>query len=595
MTQSPTVRFITEALLDEEVGKDRARMDTIEAALPQVEDHDPLVSITDARRRGTFMEARRSDGAPTDRSVRLIKGRLDEVAANPNDRHYRNGEVLPVHADTGTFAMWGSSSAAMISDYLAEALDALGVAYYDGGKGSEWSTHISARLGSIPALLSGTIPASGAGPVTVSNVPAAAYARPFSGTVAGVHGILSATEAGFLFTRTAPGSAVTLTANSPFDPDDGHAYRAVSTGLWMGKNDLNTGVAQVQPVLERTLTAFAWLAPIVKRTIVLGHFVSHGATPNQAAAVHAVNAEYARIYGVLYLDVQAFLASNKLWEYAQLTPTAADNMSQQAGTLPPSVRVDDHHLNAAGNRAISRLIAEKLAGLGWIKANADEGANGVVVNKKTLLLTAPGLIESKSTPPPAYPWPAVISDSLTGEATTVIGRTTNSVDGGAPAIWTGDAVPAFAVQSSRLVRGAVTDAAYTAVLPAPGSDHELSFRYDGLGTGGPFWADIRRATNKGSGGPNGYRLYILGSSIGIQKRFAGAAPVPPADQRVQVAAGSWITFGAHGSTVYLEVNGIRVLSLTDSDIKSGPYAGFSTFGAGTGFRLAHISIRPSRP
>lgn len=213
----------------------------------------------------------------------------------------------------------------------------------------------------------------------------------------------------------------------------------------------------------------------------------------------------------------------------------------------------------------------------------------------TLVFMAPDLMESESIPSAAYPHPAIISDSLSQAATTVVGRTTNSADGGTPAVWVGDVVPAFAIEGSRLVRGTATDAAYTAALPVPGPDHELSFRYDALGTGGAFWADIRRATEKGAGGPNGYRLYMLGASIGIQKRYAGTAPVPPVDQRVSVTAGSWITFGAHGSTVYVEVNGVRVLSITDTDIKSGPYAGFSTFGAGTGFRLARISIRPSRP
>lgn len=213
----------------------------------------------------------------------------------------------------------------------------------------------------------------------------------------------------------------------------------------------------------------------------------------------------------------------------------------------------------------------------------------------TLIFTAPELIEAEASPTPAYPWPAVISDSLTTAAESVIGRKTNSADGGTPAVWTGDAVPGFAVQSSRLVRGAAIDAAYAAVLPTPGPDHELSFRYDGLGSGGPFWADIRRATDKGSGGPDGYRLYILGGSIGIQKRYAGASAVPPAAQRVTVPAGRWITFGAHGSTIYLEVDNVRVLSITDTDIPDGPYAGFTAFGAVAGFRLARISLRPSRP
>ena len=228
---------------------------------------------------------------------------------------------------------------------------------------------IAARQGAVPAKLtfpSNTIPASGTVTVTVSNVPLDADLKPFSGVVSDVAGTLTCDGSVFTFTRTAAGSAKASPAGSEFIPDVGMASRQHTTMLWSGKNSLS-GAGNAPLVIEQTDKQFDFLTPMVKRCLVLGHFVDTGQAKGgtQWTNVNTVNAAHAARYGDLFLDVSAYLCSAQLWVDTGISPTPEDLQAQADGIKPPSISHDAGHMNAAGYTVVSALIRQKLSSLGW--------------------------------------------------------------------------------------------------------------------------------------------------------------------------------------------------------------------------------------
>lgn len=379
----------------------------------------PLHSFPDANFRETWLGTRAEDGGPTELSMWHLQNRLgaithsdptilagfldaafrytdlivdasgqvpDSVLARWKTRmgggigggaglalgdRYVNadGSLSSVFPDVKNITIWGSSSAERIGTALGQALAGTGATFHNQGKGAETSQHISARLGSVPALLTvsgGSIPASGSVTVTASNMGNSVEMKPFTGTLNGVHGELTSTATVFTFTRTTAGAATPVPAGTPFIPTVGTASRQHVTLLWTGKNNLS-GAGSAPLVTTQTNLAFDYLSPLVKRVLVLGHFVdtaqSVGST--QHTNVNAVNAALAARYGDLFLDVSGYLSSPQLWTDTGITPTANDLTQQAAGIKPDSVSHDSGHMNAAGYTAVSALIRKKLTSLGW--------------------------------------------------------------------------------------------------------------------------------------------------------------------------------------------------------------------------------------
>lgn len=381
----------------------------------------PIFAVTDRDNKETWVGARREDGGPTDMAMWHLQGRLnihshpdpsvswavldaawrytemrldsagnvpDEVLRRWKSRMQANtpisgsfglasgdryvnsdGSITPAFPDTRHVTIWGSSSAERIGAALGQALGGTGAAFHNEGKGAETSQHISARLGSAPALLTvagGSIPASGSVTVTASNMPNSVEMKPFTGTLNGVRGELTSTASVFTFTRGTAGAATAVPSGTAFIPEVGTAARQHVTLLWGGKNNLS-GAGSAPLVIEQTNKAFEYLSPLVKRALVLGHFVdtaqSLGST--QYTNVNAVNAALADRYGDLFLDVSAYLCSPQLWADTGITPTATDLQQQADGLKPSSVSHDSAHLNAAGYVAVSALIRKKLTALGW--------------------------------------------------------------------------------------------------------------------------------------------------------------------------------------------------------------------------------------
>lgn len=327
----------------------------------------------DSAGRFSDLTTRKSDGQLAEFVVARLAPRIAAYIGGGsggfgmNDRYLRDGQLLPLATDMTRMVGWGSSSMQGIAGHLTTALAGAGwsVAFTGEGKAGEQSQQVFARMGAAPAKLtfpSNTIPASGSVAVT-TDIPGYQL-KPFVGVVGGVQGELSWADNVFTFQRSSSGSAVTVAASAQFVPLVGPQFRDAVNLLWAGKND---SPADWQGTVQRTDQAFDWLAPLVRRTLVLGHFVDRDDTVGSATwnKVRDVNAAHKARYGVLFVDVQEYLASAQLWTDTGLSPTSADLTAQANKIKPPSVSSDSGHLNAAGYQAVCKFIIRHITGLGW--------------------------------------------------------------------------------------------------------------------------------------------------------------------------------------------------------------------------------------
>lgn len=393
-----------------------------------------LLAILDSLNRPTFMSARSSDGAPTDFAAKLIglalgllrsktpgyllaltdindkmtdlairssDGQFDEfvirrmapriaqylglydqpVSEVPQieggshtitgrDYYERNGELLPMLTNMQMFAGWGSSSMQRSAPYFSSLAAEFGADYYNGGVGGQQTEHISARLGSIPALVtfpSNTIPA-GTSPVVVTvDGRGLHFNQDYLGTVGGVHGRLWNNSGTYTFARSVAGVTTQVQEKASFIPDEGSRNRAAVTFLWMGRNDL-TSDDRVKSCISNTDTSFDYMAPFVKRTLVLGHFKGD-LTPASPTwnRIDTVNEAHKKRLGVLFVDVNAYLISPQVWLDMGITPTQQDLDEQAAGTTPASLRSDGLHLTPAAYQAVvTYCVRARLVELGWV-------------------------------------------------------------------------------------------------------------------------------------------------------------------------------------------------------------------------------------
>ena len=335
------------------------------------------IAVIDPQERLTWLAASAADGGMPGWVAEHVAERvspylsLSDASILSTDRALVGGAVVPILPDMTRMAGWGSSTMEYMGAEVAAEMAALGVAYYNGGDAGVRAEHTLAQLGSHPALITvagGSIPASGPVDVTASNVRASSLLKPFTGTLAGVAGTLSSTAASLVFTRAASGDAVAVPAGTPFIPTGGPQYRNAVTILNLGKNDIGSAGADTM-IIEKTAEAFAWLSPMVKRVIVMGHAVNRDTATDSPgrAQIMTVNAAFARTYGVLYFDLQGYMTSPQIWIDSGVTPTQADLDAQARGNKPPSLSLDDLHFNAAGDAAIAKALRRFVVALGWYK------------------------------------------------------------------------------------------------------------------------------------------------------------------------------------------------------------------------------------
>lgn len=280
------------------------------------------------------------------------------------DRH----RLLP---DTNNVWGFGSSTMALLGPHLNDKF--AGATFHAQGKGGERAEHIFARMGSSPARISlpgHVIPSSGAVAVKAWNVPASASLKPFLGTLGGMRGVLSSTRSSVVFKRTEPGSAHALPAGTQFIPETSTDVRNAVVLLNAGKNNLQDSPRAVELVNSLTNTAYQWMAPSIKRCVVMTHFVNSNQSVGslQYTNVQAVNQNILQNYGKFTFDLNAYVLSEDIWDESGIKPSQKDRRQQDMGVKPDGLSRDAGHLNDAANAAVAARIGAHFIALGYYPA-----------------------------------------------------------------------------------------------------------------------------------------------------------------------------------------------------------------------------------
>lgn len=244
------------------------------------------------------------------------------------------------------------------------------------GVGGQVSMQIAARQGGRQIKLSVTgdaIPASGGVLITARNINplynSGGYTGSMAGTLAGVAGVLSSTDAAtdaeavWTFTRNASGSAVACPPDTVFIPDTASQNEAKTIIIWSGRN----GAGPNSIVRDDVISMVDRLTPKDKRFLVLSICNGAGETVGTSGynSIARTNAELARHFGDRYVDVRRYLIDFGLAE-AGITPTTQDSADIAGDTLPASLRADNVHLLGPGYTITGNLVARVLRAKGWV-------------------------------------------------------------------------------------------------------------------------------------------------------------------------------------------------------------------------------------
>jgi|LULF01.1.fsa_nt_gb hypothetical protein len=267
---------------------------------------------------------------------------------------------------------------------------------YNGGVSGEFSGSVAVRQGGVVAAFrveSGALPTSGEAGLAFTNEDrgwASEYpgirlgwqpneASPMPGTLAGVHGTLTAYAEGteesirFGFTPDKPGEAAPVGEDVTFVPDSAEAQAEAVHIIMVGRNNPQN----VGDVLEDIASMVA--ATSDDRYLILSTINAtdegEGSGATYSRIVEGINQGLAETYGEQYLDVRRLLIQEGL-DRAGISPTPADRADIAADTVPTSLRVpnDVVHLSFAdppqigqksGDEVLAELVHEKLIDLGW--------------------------------------------------------------------------------------------------------------------------------------------------------------------------------------------------------------------------------------
>jgi hypothetical protein len=219
-------------------------------------------------------------------------------------------------------AAWGDSLTYGLDDpidaepYTTELGDLILLPVVNEGVRGNTSTQIGVRQGGVPtyATVSGeVVPASDGVTVTfpVGYEPVTQYGPPggTSGTILGVHGLVTVDSTGtiFTFTRTTAGSAVNATGSPRFVVDT--PYAASFPVFWEGRNNYIGGPQIISDLAAQVATIPSGQNYLVMSVINSNRQVEWiGGISYQV--IIALNAKLASIYGSHYLDIRKVLVDS---------------------------------------------------------------------------------------------------------------------------------------------------------------------------------------------------------------------------------------------------------------------------------------------
>jgi hypothetical protein len=154
-----------------------------------------------------------------------------------------------------------------------------------------------------------------------------------TGAIAGVPGTVTYTDSGLLFTRTAAGDPVNVSATIPFTVDT--PYTSYIPVLWEGRNDLYNLGLSAQAVTDQILGDIAaQVATIPAGQDYLVFSILNADSPEEYKGgsryqvIAGINNQLANIYGSHYLDVRSLLIN-------AYDPTSVLDTSNYQHDVPP--------------------------------------------------------------------------------------------------------------------------------------------------------------------------------------------------------------------------------------------------------------------
>lgn len=219
------------------------------------------------------------------------------------------------------------------------------------------------------------IPASAAVKVTTL-VPATSYRPDsgtnfkFLGTLHGVAGTLEHNHGTheWTFTRTTAGSVVSCPANTPFIGTEGVGHERDLQIFWGGRNNVNREGVHLLDAVRDTQRMVNHMLGGTARYFVLGVTTTDteiNGTTGHTQVVELNEALKAR-FGERFIDVRRYLIDHGL-EDAGINPTPTDLSRIANDTIPASLWSEGPHLNEAGYNVVCDLIAQKILEWGWVE------------------------------------------------------------------------------------------------------------------------------------------------------------------------------------------------------------------------------------
>lgn len=290
----------------------------------------------------------------------IIKGRnilaeLDAVKSAANNSKW----ITP----SRNLATWGDSlSNNSYQKFLKEMQPDrnIGIGSLPGKKSGQIA-RLQGGIAPMITIVGNRIPASGSVAVTV-DVPFLNNSNTMAGFLYGVYGLLSTVDDNHSFTRATAGSSVEIDPITPFiksvtDYDDAHR----TTVIWAGNNDFE---ALYRPEVDGNVQRMVdYLKPQDKRFIIIGMAIADYPERRKGSVYYndimALHKKWRERWPDNFIDITPILQRR----YDPNNPTDVQNLID--GCTPSSLRVDEIHLNDAGQRIVAEAINAHLILRGW--------------------------------------------------------------------------------------------------------------------------------------------------------------------------------------------------------------------------------------
>lgn len=239
----------------------------------------------------------------------------------------------------------------------------------------------SVRVGALPVPLTvvgGVIPTTG--PVSVTTTAAIGFrpigtVRTFTGSVAGVSGVLrrESSNSAFTFTRDVDGPEVVVPNGTLFKSDyAGHNSETLI--IMLGRNDVSYGVTGpegnvVDHVVNGIRRFVDWHTRDVKRIIVMSVTTTVGEISGSSGydSVVSINERLKTLMSSKFVDIRRYLIDRAIYDLG-ITPTSDDLYRMERDTLPSSIMDpgDGTHYSKATAGLVAEQIYNYLNTRGWI-------------------------------------------------------------------------------------------------------------------------------------------------------------------------------------------------------------------------------------